>query len=779
MSNTANMVFNSCYKNVVIARSFCLMVALLLAALPVSARIHRPLDIACVTTLSATVAADTCGQRTGSISLTHNGTAPFTYTWTHDTTLAAAIATGLASGSYAVTVRDSVGCQIDTTIFIAAFSPMQLTGFSTPDTCGAPNGTATVQVQNPNSLTPPFVFQWDTTANSQTTSVATGLVRGLYRVFATDAAGCAASIELNVGTTQNNFSTQVSGQDARCFGDSSGSATVIATGGNGVFSYTWTALGDTLPLGNNPTIAGLQAGGYQIVVQDLAGPACQSTRAVIIAQPDSVRADFATLPASDCRDADGTAIAQPSGGSAPYTYLWSTGGTDDTLFNVAPGFYTLTVTDSNNCSDTRTVVMTSSSGPDLDVEILQEDNCGLGEAIVRVNIRSGRAPFAITWWVNRSQPSDTSTNPTYAYNLFRTTGVPASVIVVDADSCVNLVNFDIPGNEPLIVSGVVAVNNYCELANGETTVAIGGGTPPYRYQWTTSPVQTDQTAVGLIAGSYSVLVRDSFNCTISATAQVADEPGFTLDVQTTDVTCYGQNDGTATALVAGARGALAFAWTTQPPSAEPAVRNLRAGVYNVTVTDGEGCTRTDFGTVASVQYVEADFTSSPDTNQVLPLGTSTVSFVNRSQGGDSYRWEFGDGATSTEYNPTHIYTDTGTYYVRLIVQDADQVCADTLVRGPYFISLDGTLFIPNAFSPNTDGFNDSFDIRADQIETYQIDIFGRWGQRVFSSASVSDSWRGFLPNGKAAPTGVYMYVVRYTLPGGQPRVQSGSVTLFR
>ncbi|RMG60107.1 MAG: PKD domain-containing protein [Bacteroidetes bacterium] len=753
---------------------------LLLMAAWAPSHAAKPDEIMCINVTGIEVAADTCSRSTGQITLVHDGTAPFTYTWSQDTALNDSVATGLAGGTYTVSISDAAGCEATETVVVPDFSPLELVGRTDPDTCGAPNGSATVEVLNPGQVTPPFIFQWDSLANNQTTSVATGLTAGNYTVIATDDAGCQASLTLTVRTETNGFAASVQGEDARCFGDSTGSATVSVSGGNGAFLYEWRPAGSTNIISTDTTASNLSLGTYLVIASDALGDGCAIELNVTINQPEPVIAGFGIEPSSACRELDGFAFAEPTGGTAPYTYLWSTGETNDTLSNVPPGAYTLTVIDTFGCEDSRTVVLTSTTGPFFDVEILQEDNCGLGEGIARVNITQGNAPYAITWWVTRSQAPDTTQPQTYAYSVFRTTGSdPYSAIVVDADTCINKVDFFMPGHEPLEVTDISSDDNYCGLANGTATVSIAGGTLPYTYQWTTAPVQTEATATGLIGGMYEVAVRDSFNCDISAQVEVINSRGFEVAVTTTDESCYGQEDGTAIAVVSGARGGLSASWDTEPPTNGLQATDLPAGVYTVTVTDGEGCTRTQFGEVGSASFVEANFVSQPDSNTTMVLSSNGITFANRSEGADSYLWDFGDGNVSTERNPTHIYADTGTYFVTLIAYNNQLACADTVEAGPYRITLDGTLQIPNAFSPNADGFNDNFIVRGDLVEDYQIRIFNRWGRQVFLGQAVGEPWNGTLPGGKPAPQGVYVYHVSAIVAGGKEVNTTGTIILFR
>ena len=648
------------------------------------------------------------------------------------------------------------------------------------DTCGAPNGFIAVEVAPAGAGVEPYTFLWDSLAGNQSTPIATNLSGGTYTVMATDAQGCAVSREFSISSESNGFDGTLLIEDVMCYGDSNGMANVSPMGGNGVYQYSWTELGDSVLLSQDSTLSNVPVGLYQLTMTDPnGGDRCIFSQLVNINEPDSVRARFSVEEASDCTQEDGEAVAVPIGGTAPYSFLWSTGDTTDTLSNIRPGFYSLTVTDTFGCSNTKTVVITSSTGPDFEIEILQEDNCGLGEGIARINILTGTAPYEVQWWTATSKAQDSTTSQFYRYNLLRSLDDPFFVIITDADSCVNQVEFDMPGNDPLAIDDLTATTNYCELSDGTATVSVSGGTLPYRYEWTTSPVQNSATATGLVDGPYIVAIRDSFNCPIEDQIEVVAEQGFDLEVRTTDVSCYGQDDGTARAVILGpARWPFVYNWQ-DPASREPTLNNLPGGVYTVTVRDADGCTRTAFEEVGAVQYINSDFTALPDTNTPVVLSSAAFEFNNLSEGADEYVWDFGDGTLSTEFEPIHVYADTGQFYVTLRAYSNNQDCVDSTVLGPFIVATDGLIFVPNAFSPNGDGFNDFFEVKGQLVEVYNLRIFDRWGREIFASSSLEDIWNGRLNSGKAAPQGVYVYHLTAMVAGEKEFNASGTVTLLR
>ncbi len=802
----------------------------------------------CVNLNAVIVADENCGQANGSITVDHDGTAPFTYQWTHDANLNDSIATGLTQGTYTVKVIDNAGCEAETTLtlintppptaslvsetdptcfggtdgtatiqtdpsntiswntspaqsgttltgvgrgtYTATVSdsfgcevfvvvnlsepnPILLSGTTLPDTCGAPNGQGTVFVAQGGVA--PLTYQWPASAGNQTGATATNLSGGTYTVEVTDAIGCSSTIDLTVSSRDNGFGGSLTITPPSCFEGDDGEVLFTGVGGNGNYTVDWVNTNQTVQA-TGLVFNNASAGLYQAIATDPNGDGCEVRLNFFVSQPDSLETGYRLIEASGCRTADATVFVVPVGGTSPYTTAWSNGLFGDTIRNIQPDLITVTVTDANGCTAEDLVAVTSAPGPEFDVEILQQDNCGLGEGIARLDITVGTAPYEVIWNTNPVQASDSSL---IATNLVRTGSNGYSVIVIDADSCIDRKGFVVPGRRPLRVEDPSDTDEYCDLADGTATANFSGGTMPYTYEWSTTPKQFTQTATDLIAGTYQVIMRDSFNCDISTTVTVGSEAGFNLEVVATDESCYGQEDGTARAIVTGGRGPFEYIWDTDPPQNSAEAQGLADGSYVVFVRDIFGCERTSFGVVNSVDRVVAEFEA--DTDSLGPLGLTDASFrfFNRSQGADEFLWNFGDGNVSTEFEPVHAYADTGTYTVQLIASNNFSECRDTFELGPIIVRLDGIIHVPSAFSPNADGFNDRFFLRGENIETMNFRVYGRWGGEVFAASAPSDTWDGMLPNGSPAPEGVYVYVLEATLLGAKPVTQSGTIVLLR
>jgi gliding motility-associated-like protein len=226
---------------------------------------------------------------------------------------------------------------------------------------------------------------------------------------------------------------------------------------------------------------------------------------------------------------------------------------------------------------------------------------------------------------------------------------------------------------------------------------------------------------------------------------------------------------------------------TSDTSANPTHTYTRSGTFTDTLI---GYTNVPCGrvadTVIKISYInvinpQTDSSSFTEAN-ISGCQPLTVTFTNSSYNAQSYLWTFGDGWQDTSKNPTHIYFDTGSYAVTLIVFRADSVCKvapDTSIFE--FVIVDScNLYIPNVFSPNGDGKNEYFYLDASGYTNYHLVIYNRWGEKLFESTDSKILWNGKINNtGADAPDGTYYYIFSANDPGGKPYKSHGYLTLIR
>ena len=277
----------------------------------------------------------TCTDTNGAvIAFGSGGVTPYTYLWSNGATTPAQ--TGLASGAYYVTVTDANGCIGSGAGYVSVSTPITVTYAATPSLCTSPTGNATLTAIGGTS---PYTVLWYT-APPQTTPTATSLAAGNYNFKVTDAVGC---IQTGVATVPpvDVISLSFTSTPALCT-LSTGSLSVAAIGGVTPYNYSWSTGGTT------NTISGVPAGFYPLTVTDAMG--CSVTKDPYLPNYSPMGLGVSTLPASCIFTNDGALTAVPMGGTAPYSYGWSTGGTTPTISALPYGPYWLHVTDATGCT---------------------------------------------------------------------------------------------------------------------------------------------------------------------------------------------------------------------------------------------------------------------------------------------------------------------------------------------------------------------------------------------------------------------------------------------
>ncbi|MCC7301592.1 MAG: gliding motility-associated C-terminal domain-containing protein [Bacteroidia bacterium] len=755
------------------------------------------------------------------------GTAPYSYSWTDPFGQFTPQATGLCAGTYTVTVTDANGCFTTQSVTITATPPIVVTSALTPPSCGMCNGQI---VLTPTGGTAPYTYIWN---NGQTTASVTGICAGLYQVTITDANGCSQTFNIPV-SNPGAPTPNVTIVNPPCSNTCTGSATAAPTGGTAPYTYNWLPGGQT-----TSSINGLCPGTYYVQVIDANG--CITTDTVVISAPTQIQGNPMIIH-TDCGACQGSITMSPSGGTAPYTYLWLPGNQVTAgISNLCAGVYTVTITDANGCTESYTIPVTNVNGPSVSlttVNLTCNSGC-IGSATATVS--GGTPPYSYNW----SNGGTTSSITGLCSGTYTLT-------VIDANNCSTLVVATITGPPAILFSAPVVVQPLCNGdCNGSVTALPLGGTLPFTFLWSNG--STNPSITGLCFGTYTVTVTDANGCTATQTMTLNNPPAITVtNVNVTPSSCNTVNDGGIDITVTGGTGALTYAWsngaTTQDLSA------ILSGTYSVVITDANGCSTSTTVIVNSNVSVIADAGS--DTSACA--GSSYMFNGSGSVNASSYQWYEIPSMTNLGTNPTIVVNNpnAGTYTYILITQnggcsDTDTVMltvnplpfanagndqsivvngnttiggsptgpggstylwqpstglSDSLAANPiasptitttYTVivtSADGCtaldsitvtvlpeIIFPNGISPNGDGSNDTWII--DNIHLFPnnwVEVYNRWGELLYHGDGYDNTsvfWDGTY-KGKNVPVGTYYYIINLNDPMF-PDVFTGPITVYR
>ena len=506
------------------------------------------------------------------------GTAPYSYAWNDPATQSTATATGLTASSFTVVVTDSNNCSSTGNVTATINEPAQFLTIGIADSLnvscnGGSDGEATAIA---SGGTPFYTYLWSILP-SQFTASATGLSAGVYTVTVLDGNGCDTSTTATIGEPTVLIVNITDSVNVGCKDGNDGSATLTAGGGTSPYLYSW----DTNPVQTNTVATGLAAGTYTATVSDTNN--CSTSASVNITEPDSMLL-FITEINANCGNPDGAASVVATGGTPPYSYLWSPGGiTNDSITGIFSGIYTVIVTDSNGCTDSAIALVN-----DIVVFIIQDSTENLtcyggADGTISITITSGTPPLTFDW------SHDSVLNDSVATAL--SAGI-YYLTVTDSNNCQATKLFSISG--PVAILDSVYVQNvtcYSD-SDGQVSVFAVGGTPPYTYLWGTVPVQTDSFATGLTAGSYNISITDTLGCDTTVTITITEPDSMIATITSvTNTSCIGSCDGTATVTGSGGNPPYGYSWQigTGPVQTDSTATGLCAGTFPVILMDMNGC----------------------------------------------------------------------------------------------------------------------------------------------------------------------------------------------
>ena len=695
---------------------------------------------------------------------------PYSILWsTLDTS--ASITNALA-GTYFVTISDPAGCNVKDTVTLTASAASSLAanivvqstttnGYHIPCYGGQ---TAIINAV-PSGGNAPYSFDWN---NGTTTPLLQNIGSGTYSVNITDANGCSATAQttLNQPTPLMALGQVVSdfgGYGIACNGGSNGVASVSPSGGVGPYYYLWNSQTPSQQVSN------LNTGSHIVRVTDANG--CQVFDTInmiappqmsVVSTPTNIQNGFTNI----CFGSTGSATAIATGGTGAISYSWSTGILGAFSGQIPAGTYYVTASDSNGCTAVDTLTLTQPTPLTATSNIVSNYNgysisCnGASDASIAAIAAGGVGNYTYSW--NQGGTNDTLV------------GVPAgvyTVTVTDGNGCTKTATKTVV--EPLALNAVASpytnfnfYNVSCHGAtDGKARVVATGGVGLKTYSWSTTPSQSTQIASNLEAGTYYVQVEDANGCTTSDTTTLIEPDPLAFSSSVEDANCYDESNGAiSVSITGGISNTYLVNWGNGIYN--PQIAGLHSGWHPFSVLDANGCGFTD-----------SVFVGQPTPLEIL-IDTIPATCMN-SYDGEVYIMAQG-GSPGYQYylddvqNNGHV-TGLGTEGIYLKVMDSHG--CDTTVYYEMPPLYEPCLFIPNVFTPNDNGENDTWRIRGFAWQTgFTLRVFNGQGAQVYYAESGTDvEWDGTI-NGIPAPIGDYYYILESI---SSNETYYGTVTILR
>ena len=522
---------------------------------------------------SETVCKGTTASLTASVS---GGISPFTYKWSSGETTQSI--SGKAAGTYSVVVTDAKGCSSEKTATVReVVGPSALATTTKASTCGSANGEITVS--SVTGGTSPYTYSRDG-VTFQTSTTFSSLMAGNYTITAKDANGCTVAKAVTLSNIAGPTAVTATAKPASCKNNDGTIEVGSVTGGTSPYTYSI----DGSSFQNTKTFAGLAAKAYTLTAKDANG--CLITTSVTVGT--NVPTDLtASTKSSNCGNTNGEiTVTAVTAGTSPYTY-----SIDGTIFQTSATFsglqakaYTVTIKDANGCTFAKNITLTNIPGPSDLVSTIKSSTCGFSNGSITVGtITGGTSPYTY------SKDGSSYQTSTAFSNLL---AGQYTIWVKDANGCTysKAVEVkDIPG--PSDFNATTKASS-CGRSNGEIIISsVTGGTSPYTYSRNGTTFQAAATFGSLLAGTYTITVKDANGCLFAKAVELKDIPGPSdMNIASVPSTCGSANGELKVVSVTSGTSPYSYSINGGAYQTATLFAGLLAGEHQIMVRDANGCT---------------------------------------------------------------------------------------------------------------------------------------------------------------------------------------------
>jgi gliding motility-associated-like protein len=676
-------------------------------------------------------------------------------------------------GIYTLTTTNTENCKAyDTITVIAAPTPYIEVLSNSWETCNGGNGFIIVSPKNAASL---VKYSWNTNDAKDTTNQLNMLKEGIYQVNMLDENGCKADTSIIINSYHLPTVFIVTTPET-CKGENGTITLTVNNEKPNTLKYSWEGLSDT-----TSSLTGLKAETYKVIIQDTL---CTIDTTIIIETIDGLIADFEIQSYDTCTHiatfANKSSIENGTIASIAweipklnvkssgnlFTYIFPDPPTNQSIEYVVR----MTVTTQNNCVHTTEHSIKIYPSPKIKIEGDNFICAGNATSLKVVPIKSQFVKHIWNW------KDESNVNQIFTGELFKIHSKGVYYLVSsNVENCLAYDTITVIEVSNPHINITNTMWETCEDKNGSIEINVENAPQPIKYIWNTGRKQDTTNRIDHIsAGKYHVKVIDGNACSADTNIVIDEYPlPFIVGVEKKPERCY-REDGKINVIVNSASPtSLTYQWEGLNYTT-PSLSGLIAGIYKVNIKDSL-CT---IDTTIILKHIDgpvADFEINSyqvTIDYPFTLTCQSIGTVN------TWNWNMGDGNTQTGRVATHSYPEPGIYKIHLEITD-ENGCMDSTSKDIHIFKLD--VYIPNTFTPNGDGINDTWKPIMNEYSTegYVLSVFDRFGQVIFFTTNTEEAWDGTINGKLAAPNTVYSYQLKVRDYFGLEYKFAGHVSLIR
>ena len=708
----------------------------------------------------------------------------YNYSWTGPNNFSSSEQniSNLEPGIYNLTISDSLNCEFNFQYEINEPSLLEILVIEQSDVQCNNVSDGFISVTGIGGVFP-YSYEWKKDgiffSNDQNIS---NLETGVYELILNDSNSCGEITQIFEINQPDPIEISLENAvNILCYGENTGEISIAVSGGtpeqisSDLVQYNYSWIGPNGFLSSSQNIQNLYAGTYFVTVTDSLG--CEENFELELTQPNDLIIEYSTTNNSCFESNDSSITLDIQGGVEPYQIFWSNFANGEIISNLSAGIYDVTVIDSNDCEESISIEILEAPIFDINPIVSNISCIGENDGSINLNISGGVAPVLVTWDDDPSAGADRNNLGPGTYNV--------SIQDSSENNC--SINQQFIIIEPLELTLDAIIQNAIECDNassGSIDLIVIGGTSPYTFNWSNGEVTEDLNNIP--PGNYSISVTDSMGCEAITQFEVTRPGSIDTNLDIYYSGCEGGDPAQITTLqVTGGVPPYNISWSDGIISGDnnETMTTSQNGTYVANITDSIGCIDQIIFDVNLFEIGEPQFTyESNGLNLCDSIGINDIiQFTNQSDGDyTNLIWNFGDGTPIIEgvESPQHAYSYEGTYEISLTVEypyGCSLVFYETIN-----VSKGYGLVLPNTFTPNGDGINDTIRPWFKCMSSVEVSIYDTFGSLLYVESSTDEiyGWDGLI-NGKPAENGNYIIVVRAVSLYGEEIELNGPVTLVR